>query len=176
MMCLTATAVISMYSALAEVKDLRVLFFQASNDKENMSNFEEAIENLKDPQGVEQGYIAMLYFLKARYEWNPYTRYGHFVEGKTILEKAIKKNPNSIELIFLRHMIQSNLPSILDYDEGLEEDLKFLRSHYQKISDTDLRIRIGKYLKDLTESSFSDHLGKEQIMINYLWNKNNSQS
>jgi hypothetical protein len=69
-----------------------------------------------------------------------------FVEGKAILEEAIKNDPKNIELIFLRYPVQLNAPSILDYNQNVASDKKTLVNEVKSIKDKDLKSRILVFL------------------------------
>lgn len=56
---------------------------------------------------------------------NPWKKYQYFKDGKKELEAAIEKEPDNIEIRYLRFAVQENLPGILNYN-NLEEDKEFL--------------------------------------------------
>lgn len=93
-----------------------------------------------------EGYYGSGYMMMANHYYNPYKKLKSFIEGKDILEHAIKLEPNSIELIFLRYSIQANAPSFLGYNKNLQSDKNKLKQSLPGMQDVDLKNRIQSYL------------------------------
>ena len=72
------------------------------------------------------GYHGATLLGMARHDPNPFKKMSHFSDGKKLLEKAISRDPNSLELRFLRLTIQTYMPSFLGYDDSKESDKAFL--------------------------------------------------
>ena len=67
----------------------------------------------------------------------------NFRIGKDMLESAIKNDPESVELRFLRYSIQKNIPKFLSYSNNLEKDLKFVKDNISQIFNYEFRIYIS---------------------------------
>ena len=72
------------------------------------------------------GYHGATLLGMARHDPNPFKKMSHFSDGKKLLEKAISRDSNNLELRFLRLTIQTYMPSFLGYDESKESDKAFL--------------------------------------------------
>jgi hypothetical protein len=83
----------------------------------------------------------------AKFYYNPWKKLNSFNSGKIQLEAAIQNEPNNIELIFLRYMIQMNSPLFLHYNNNMASDKKNLLLSINNIKDQDLKFRISNYLK-----------------------------
>jgi hypothetical protein len=59
----------------------------------------------------------------------PGQKMNYFLEGKAKIEQAILVDNDNPELRYLRLLIQLNAPSILNYDDKVEEDLDFFVEH-----------------------------------------------
>ena len=135
---------ISLSFSSNDLYKVRELYFKVSLEEEELETFENYLnKKIKTSNPEIEGYKCVLWFLKAKEYYNPYKKYEAFSEGKKQLELLITKNPNSIELRFLRLTIQDNLPSFLGYDDNITEDNKFIKKNIKSLkNDLDLIKRI----------------------------------
>lgn len=73
-----------------------------------------------------QAYGACMYFMQARYAKNPMTKWGRFKKGKKSLDALIEKQPQNIEMRYLRFLFQSEMPEFLGYHKNKADDFKFI--------------------------------------------------
>lgn len=94
-----------------------------------------------------QGYLAVAYMMKSNHASMPWTKLKYFYKGKKLLEKAIKEEPQRIELRFFRYEIQVKIPKGLNYN-NMEEDknlmLEYLRNEENKKFDQNLYTKIAQ--------------------------------
>src|SRR5690606_31497226 len=57
---------------------------------------------------------------------NFFAKLSYFNKGKKMLESAIAANKESVELRFLRFMVQANAPIFLNYTANIETDKAFI--------------------------------------------------
>lgn len=76
------------------------------------------------------------------------------VEGVSYVEYAIEKEPNNIEVRFIRLGIQENTPKILKYKGNIEEDKQFILKQFKNINSSHLKNHIMDYI--LQSKAFSD--------------------
>ncbi len=88
-------------------------------------------KNTSDP--LVLGYKGAVSMVMAKYVGSPLSKLSYFKEGKELLENALKKAPQNLELHFVRFGIQENLPSILMYNENLKEDKNFIINHLEEV-------------------------------------------
>jgi hypothetical protein len=69
-----------------------------------------------------------------------------FIAGVTMVEKAIKNDPNNIEIRLIRLSIQENTPKILKYKSNITEDKNIIISTFDRQS-KDLKVYIKLYVK-----------------------------
>ncbi|WP_129714426.1 hypothetical protein [Pedobacter sp. SYP-B3415] len=86
----------------------------------------------KDP--LTQGYIASLEALKAKHAWNPYNKVKYASKSTKTMEAAIKADPASLELRFMRFSVQHYMPSFLGLSKELDADRKEIVKHYRNKS------------------------------------------
>jgi hypothetical protein len=68
-----------------------------------------------------------------------------FKEGAILLEYALEKDPNSIEIRMIRLSIQENVPKVVNYRANKKEDKQFLLDHYKEQSGS-LKNYIGQFI------------------------------
>ncbi|MCD8540734.1 MAG: hypothetical protein LRY55_13900 [Leadbetterella sp.] len=68
-------------------------------------------------------------------------------EGITLLESAVAKNPDHIEIRTLRLSIQENSPKVLKYKGKIEEDRAFVTRIFAELPEGELKAFVGGYLE-----------------------------
>jgi len=89
-----------------------------------------------DPESgpVSRAYFGALQACMARHVFFPVKKWNYFVEGREQLDLAVKESPWSVEVRFLRLVIQSKAPSWLGYSSDANSDLRFIRDELEKDS------------------------------------------
>lgn len=95
---------------------------------------------------IFQSYIAVGNFFMAKHAFNPIKKMSHFNIGKKMMNEAVFKNPNDIEIRFLRLISQEKMPKILGYYQDIPMDKNFLITQYKKSNDEELVAQIKKHL------------------------------
>lgn len=98
-------------------------------------------------RAVFAGFMAVGKFFLAKHSYNPIRKVSFFNDGKHLLERAVKADPQNIEIRLIRLMAQENAPRIMGYNQNIREDREFLKNEYTRASDDELRTYIKKYLK-----------------------------
>lgn len=107
----------------SNVQLARIHFTKVKND--------EQIDTLlvllqKENSPIANAYKGAYTIMKAKYVSSPFKKYAFFNEGKNLLEKAVAKSPDNIEIRCLRALIQVNLPKFLNYYEEISSDVDFV--------------------------------------------------
>ena len=63
----------------------------------------------------------------ANYTMNPYKKLDYFNKGKQALESHISKYPQQIDARYVRVLIQSKAPRILNYYQNIQSDISFIK-------------------------------------------------
>ena len=72
----------------------------------------------------------------ANFTMNPYKKLDYFNKGKQALETHISKYPQQIDARYVRALIQSKAPKILNYYQNIQADISFIKKNIQE-SDVD---------------------------------------
>ena len=108
------------------------------------------IEDLK-PVKSEPLYLAYLGGLQAiwaNHVVNPIAKLNTFREGRKNIEKAVLKEPNNVEVRFIRFSIKKNAPFFLGYYSNIKSDKDFLKMHRNEITSRTVLKNIDEALKD----------------------------
>ena len=130
---------------------LREQFYRASINSESADSFYAKMETVTaNSSAVLLGYKGMASFMLCNYSYNPYSKLKYFNEGKSLLDKAIVRSPENVELRFLRYSVQKNVPSFLGYSSNISDDKKLIEKNISspefKTFDKDLCNRIVNFL------------------------------
>jgi hypothetical protein len=140
--------IISAYSTQAlTINDARNAYELSIYKKSIGTKFLQEVENVSSINNVLLGYKGAVKMIMAKHYFYPWQKLNSFNEGKNILENAIAKDENNIELIYLRFSIQSHSPQFLNYSNNISNDKIFLLKSISSIKDKDLQLRIINYLK-----------------------------
>lgn len=92
-------------------------------------------------------YVVSIEMKQAEYFFNPYNKLKVFRTNRKRLDTLIKQYDANIHLRYVRLMVQLNAPTILGYNDFIEEDKLFLKS---KLDESDTTDFLDAYIKDNT--------------------------
>ena len=127
---------------------VRNLFHRAAKSSiaaDSLKDYFDNVDTKNKPELI--GYKGMSKLMLCYHSYNPYTKYTYFLDGKNLLEEAIKMAPTNIELRFLRLAVQLNTPAFLGYSKNIDEDKIAICKMAQYITDVDLIQRIYNYTR-----------------------------
>ncbi|MEJ2881215.1 hypothetical protein [Pedobacter sp. GR22-6] len=135
------------YSDEAKVQDLRKLFYAAENSRTAYQKLAASVAGIDTKSApILVCYKGVTEMMAAKYTLNPFSKMSSFRKGKSLLEKAVKQDPEHPEIRFLRFSVQTNLPGFLGYDEHIQEDKQALLKQLPNIEDKDLKNKVIQYL------------------------------
>ena len=107
------------------LKELR-LSFQKIDSEEDIQRILDWSLDPDDPNVLTaKSYQAASKCMMAEYVVSPVKKLKYFNQGKTSLEELIAEE-KSVEKVYLRLLIQMNVPRLLNYNKNIEEDIAFL--------------------------------------------------
>ncbi|WP_236709623.1 hypothetical protein [Elizabethkingia ursingii] len=140
-----------------------LLFFNIQKDKGDLefvrSNYNKAVTDKSlcalmikdllqtDSDAVLFAYLGGLETIWAKHAINPISKLKTFNKGKRKIEQAVQKEPENIEIRFIRLSVQKHAPSFLSYNKNIEEDLLFIQTHKKEIKSQILLNNVNKLLK-----------------------------
>lgn len=127
---------------------LRQLYYSSVESKDSSEKFSEIMEALdakKDP--ILLCYKGMSYMMRAKHNINPISKLSAFNKGKEFLELAVKYDLENVEVRFMRFSVQTNAPSMLNYNQDINEDKELLIKAWKSgITDIDLKQKIKGFM------------------------------
>lgn len=125
---------------------IRLNYISAVSDKNTCKKMIEELE-LKTNDAIYLGYLGGFQAIWANHVGNPFSKLKTFNKGKANIEKAIKQDPNSPELRYIRLSIQKNVPGILGYNDMVDKDTEFLKLHKAQINSPSVLKNVDSLLK-----------------------------
>ena len=139
-----------------DLPKVRDAYERASKDEWTARQLYTKVDQQASTSTTMLGYKGAITMMLAKFQYNPISKLEYFNNGKTILEKAITKDADNVELIFIRFSVQHYAPAFLKYNKELTSDKLLLLSKVKNINDKDLQTRITKFLKN------SPHVSKSE--------------
>lgn len=127
---------------------VRANYNKLVSDKELCEKMIAELTETKNNSATHMAYLGGLQTIWANHVFSPISKLNTFKEGKKNIEQAIKKEPENVELRFIRLSVQKNAPSFLGYKSNINEDTEFIKKNRNQISSDILLKNIGTLLKD----------------------------
>jgi hypothetical protein len=125
---LLAIIVISFTSivvAVAENETLRKTFIASTEDATKTDALLQYFEKInRELSPLELAYNGAAYGLKAKHASNPYNKIKYVNKSLEMLERAIEKDSENIEIRYLRFSVERNLPLFLNNSKNIPADLE----------------------------------------------------
>jgi hypothetical protein len=107
------------------------------------------------------GYYGAAETLIGKHAFNPYTKLSKLNSGLEYIARAIKLNPNDLEIRFLRFSILHYIPGFLGYSSERDEDMKLIISLLLKKNYSELNYSIQRGIVEFMIES--DRLNSRQL-------------
>ncbi|MGQ7947269.1 hypothetical protein [Flavobacterium sp. WC2509] len=129
------------------VSEIRKLYGTANSSESNAKEFAAKLAEVgkEDANKVLVAYKGASIIILSKLEKKVSDKSKKFKEGAALLEYAIAKEPNAIEMRMIRLSIQENVPKIVHYRGNIKEDKKFLLDHYKEQTGA-LKSYIGDFM------------------------------
>ncbi len=126
--------IISMTKGLeaSSIDEIRKSYIKAVEDPSLTERLSSELKKISKPDAITLAYIGSLEALKAKHSWNPYQKLSYMAEFDRIMNEAVRRMPENMEIRFLRYTIQYNTPSFLGYSKNIDEDKKVIIDSFIK--------------------------------------------
>ena len=132
-------------TAQINLTELRARYKNAVEDeKETDALFKVVSANEND--AVFLAYKAGLESIKAKHAFNPAKKLHYVGTSMKTFERAVQKDPDNIEIRYLRFVIQFHVPSFMGYSKNLDEDKAVIVKNFSKAEKYNIDI---KYLQEI---------------------------
>ena len=131
----------------SDLNEVRSSYNKAVLDKKLCKKMIEELELSKEKSVIDLAYLGAYQTIWANHVFNPLSKLATFKKGKNNIELAISKEPENVEIRYIRFSVQKNAPSFLGYNNNLKEDRDFLVKNKKNINSDLLQKNIEKLLK-----------------------------
>ena len=131
----------------SDLNEVRASYSKAVLDKKLCKKMIEELELSKEKSVIALAYLGAYQTIWANHVFNPLSKLATFKKGKNNIESAISKEPENVEIRYIRFSVQKNAPSFLGYNNNLKEDRDFLVKNKKKINSDLLQKNIETLLK-----------------------------
>ena len=129
------------------ISEIRALYFNTNKNISKCNSLKTLLNSIDNKNNIINAYIGANALLYSQYSDNSFKKYSYFKQGKKMIEDAVKSDPDNLEIKFLRYINQINAPWFLNYKCNIKDDLKFINSNLDLISDESLKKIIVETLK-----------------------------
>lgn len=142
----TAILLLLMFFANSSLTEVRELYSNVTNSKEKQQQFIAYMQKGNSNSAVFQAYKgASLVMTSKTAQRNE--RKNLFVQGAEMIENAVAKEPENMEIRMIRLSIQENIPKAFNYNANIQEDVDFIKNKLKTTKDTELKTYVAHYVK-----------------------------
>lgn len=127
--------------------EIRNLYSNVTDSKAKQQDFIEYIEKSDTKKPVFQAYKGASLILQSKNTTDKKDKKQLFVKGAGLIDEAVNKESENIEIRLIRLSIQENLPKALKYNSNIEEDVDFIQKSITTTKDSELKLYVEKYIK-----------------------------
>ena len=131
-----------------DIKKIREDYIAAINDSKKADELCSELSAIKNPDPLILAYLGSVQAIRAKHAWNPVNKMSFLKQGFRTINLAIAKDPNQLEVRFLRFSLQYYVPSFLGYSKNIETDKNKIIDLLQKKELSSLKVD-KKILKDM---------------------------
>lgn len=139
------------------IEELRVTYYNGVEDEKYIDSLQLLVKsyyskNQNNIPTIILAYSAGIDALKSKHAFWPFTKMSYLNSSMDLFKEVVNKDPNNLEIRFMRYSILHYVPGILGYSAELKEDQKVIlsllsRNEFQNVSD-DLRNGIINFMID----------------------------
>jgi hypothetical protein len=135
---------------LPSPKVLRKQLLEALEKKNLTDSLYKVFSAAPNKSPLNTCYLGVIQALKAKHAWNPYFKVKYLNDADKTLQTAVNREPDNIEIRFMRFSIEHNVPGFLGYTKHLvadrEEMIKQLDRKHYTTADHEVVVTIIKFL------------------------------
>jgi len=133
-----------------------------SDDENQVKKSIQIMEKLIDKKSTPQreSYLGALKAKMATFSFFPWSKISYANKGSKLLDKAVKRDPNNIDIRLMRIFTYVNFPSILKKDIILQNDIRWLLKTLK-------RKKVPKSAKDSTYKALAMFFARQKDNVRY---------
>lgn len=108
------------------IDELRQEYMKALHNCELAPEVYRMFLEVEKPSAQIMAYKGALEAIMTRTTWNVFKKMAYLRKSEKSFDEAVKMDPNSVEIRFMRMAVQYEIPAYLGFSEDLERDKKFV--------------------------------------------------
>ena len=136
------------YSQAYNIDQLRKDYIEAISNSDKADELCHELSAIKNPDALLLAYLGSAQAIRAKHAWNPVNKLSYLKQGFKTMDKAVAKDPNQLEVRFLRFSLQFYVPTFLGYSKNIDTDKVKIIDLIRKNDVVDLKVD-KKILKDM---------------------------
>jgi hypothetical protein len=131
-----------------DLKKIREDYIASISNSETANALCAQLQSIKNPDALILAYLGSAQAIKAKHAWNPVNKMSYLKQGFSTINQAVNKDPNHLEVRFLRFSLQYYVPTFLGYSKNIDSDKDKIIMLLQNQKNTNLNID-KKIIKDM---------------------------
>ncbi len=130
----------STFVQAANLDQIREDYIASINDSDKADKLCNQLEEVKNPSALIMAYLGSVQAIKAKHAWNPVSKLSYLKQGFATIDKAVEKDPNQLEVRFLRFSLEFYVPTFLGYSKNLMNDKNKIVSILKNMNPVSLNV------------------------------------
>ncbi|MEQ8908429.1 MAG: hypothetical protein RIC95_04500 [Vicingaceae bacterium] len=123
---LTICLSLSIVSFSNPIEELRQEYMKALHDCDEAPEVYAKFLEVENPSAKILAYRGALEAIMTRTTWNLFKKMSYLRKSEKSFEEAVRKDPNSVEIRFMRMAVQYEIPAYLGFSDDLDSDKVFV--------------------------------------------------
>ncbi|HEY8401491.1 MAG TPA: hypothetical protein VIK89_09530 [Cytophagaceae bacterium] len=146
------------------LQDIRKEYVEAAEDKKKADKFHERLSNNDNQTGILQAYRAAAEALLGKHAFFVTRKVAYVKRSLRMFEEAVRKDPENIEIRYLRFSIEHHLPAFLGMSDHLQEDVQHIVKNACKASEYSIdKEYLSQMIEFLIESGRCNDSDENQL-------------
>ena len=133
--------------AVNNINGLRKCFHESVLDESKVDDFHKKAMNISAPSALQTAYQAVSFALLAKKVWNPVEKISFINRYGKLIDKAIKSDPDNIEIRFLRLSIDYHTPMIMGRKNNVCSDKSLILTLLEPIGKFNIDSSFNRFSK-----------------------------
>lgn len=136
-----------LFLSSGSLTEIRNLYSKVTDSNTKQKDFIEYMQKVEATKPVFQAYKGASLVLQSKTTTDRKSKKEFFVQGAELIENAVQKDPENIEIRLIRLSVQENIPKALKYNSNISEDVALIQKNIDFTKDAELKLYVQQYIK-----------------------------
>jgi hypothetical protein len=159
---------VTFLAAPADLPELRKQYYASVNDSKVADQLYDKLKSRSHADPLTLAYFGAIQAVRAKHAFNPYHKVSYLKKGIADLNTAVGKNPDDLEIRFLRFSLQHYVPAFLGMSKHLDQDrvaiVSLMKAKRYGTVDAELRKALVSFMKESKRCSAAEITTLEQAL------------